>query len=503
MTSEATTRDAEASRVSGLRGALDAVAPALAAFVDDTANALPRDLRSEWLPQLARPLPQKGAGPDEVLRLLREVVIPNGLRIGAGGFSGWVTTAPTVVPAVASLSASVAGTQRYWLQPYQELEGIALDWLRELFGLPEGHEGVFVSGGSVANLVALGAARQHAGERLGLDPAQDGVAALPKPRLYASSEIHHVVHRAAAVLGLGRTAVVELSVDDAYRLDVAALRARLAADRAEGVTPIAVAASAGTVNTGAVDPIAEILELCREHDVWLHVDGAYGLPGMLDPDVAPLFEGVAGADSVVFDPHKWLATGVGCGAVFVRDRSLLGRSFSLGDAEYLEPPDPDAIDARSQFTDFGTPYFHFGVEQSAQSRGVLVWAALLEIGAEGFAARVRRHNGYARAIAERCEVSPTLELIAPQSLSIACFRYVPEDAPTGPERDGVLNELNREILRCVQERGRSAPSGTELRGRFALRPCFINPRSTAADVDALLEDIEQCGAEIWAAQKAR
>ena len=497
MTSEATTRDVEASRITGLGDAIGAVAPALDAFVDDAANALPPDARSEWLPQIDLPLPQEGAGPDEVLRLLREVVIPNGLRIGAGGFSGWVTTAPTVVPAVAALSASVAGTQRYWLQPYHELEGIALRWLRELFGLPHGHEGLFVSGGSVANLAALGAARQQAGERLGIDPSRDGVASLPKPRLYASSEIHHVVHRAAAVLGLGRASVVELPVDDGYRLDVAALRERLVADRAAGCTPIAVAASAGTVNTGAVDPIAEIVEACREHDVWLHVDGAYGLPGMLDPDAAPLFEGVSEADSLAVDPHKWLATGVGCGAVFVRDRALLGRAFSPGDAEYLEAPAPEAIDARSQFADFGTPYFHYGVEQTAQSRGVLVWAALLEVGAEGFAARVRRHNRFARTIAERAEASPTLELLAPQTLSIVCFRYAPPDAPSGPERDTVLNALNREILRCVQERGRSAPSGTELRGRFAIRPCIINPRTSAADVDALLEDIETCGNEIW------
>ena len=494
-------RGTDASRLTGLSKAVAEVAEALDRFVDEPQSTLPLDPRSTWEPLLARALPQEGAGEEEVLRLLRDAVIPNGLRIGARGFSGWVTTQPTVVPAVASLSAAVAGTQRYWLQPFEYLEGLALRWLAELFGLPEQMQGLFVSGGSVANLVGLGAARQRAGERLGFDPAREGVAHLPQPRLYASSEIHHVVHRAAAVLGLGREAVVELPVDEGYRLDVGALRERLAADRAADATPVAVAASAGTVNTGAVDPIAEILEVCREHDIWLHVDGAYGLPGMLDPEVAALFEGVAGADSVAFDPHKWLATGVGCGAVFVRDRQLLGRAFSLGDAEYLEPPAPEATDARSQFADFGEPYFHFGVEQSAQSRGALVWAALLEIGAEGFADRVRRHDGFAREVQARAEASPVLELVAPATLSICCFRYVPEDAPAGPEREALLSELNRELLRCVQERGRVLPSGTEVDGRFAIRPCFINPRTTAAEVDLLIEDVEACGAEAWAGMK--
>lgn len=489
-------RDVDASRVGDLASALEVVTPALDAFAAD-GSTLPRDARADWLAALDRSLPARGAGPDEVLRLLGEVVIPNGLRIGAGGFSGWVTTSATTLPAVAALSALVAGGQRYWLQPYQELEGIALGWLRELFGLPEGMQGIFVSGGSVANLVGLGAARQAAGERLGIDPSRDGVAGLPKPRLYASSEIHHVVHRAAAVLGLGRESVVELPVDAGLRLDVAALRERVAADRAAGCTPIAVAASAGTVNSGAVDPIAEVLEVCREHGLWLHVDGAYGLPGMLDPEVASLFEGVAGADSVAVDPHKWLATGLGCGAVFVRDAGLLARAFSLGDAEYLEVPAPEAVDARSQFADFGVPYFDLGVEQSAPSRGVQVWSALLEIGAEGFAERVRRHNRFARRVQAAAEASPALEVLAPAVLSICCFRYVPADAPSGADRAALLDELNRELLRCMQERGRVAPSGTEIGGRFGIRPCFINPRTTSADVEALLSEVEACGAEAW------
>ena len=487
----------ELSATSGLGEALALIVPALDSFIGDV-DGRPPSRQEAWQAILDGPLPERGRGAQATLEVLRDVVIPNGLKIGAPGFSGWVTTAPSIVPTAAGLSALVAGTQRAWLQPYHYLEELAARWLAELFEIPQDFQGLFTSGGAVANLIGLGAARQHAGVRLGVDPATDGATVLPSPRIYASSEVHHVIHRAAAVLGLGRSAVIELPTDSEYRLDVSELRARIVADRAAGATPIAVVASAGTVNTGAVDPIAEIADICAAEDVWLHVDGAYGLPGILDPAVHDLFEGVSRADSVAVDPHKWMATPIGCGAVFVRDRQLLLGTFTLGSAEYLEEAIVAAPDTRSQFADLGTPYFHFGVEQSAPSRGVLVWAMLHEAGAEGFRERVRRHNAYARLLADRVQESPVMELLSPVTLSICCFRYVPEDAPTGPERESVLNELNRDLLGCVQERGRAIPSGTELDGRFAIRPCFINPRTMEADVHALFDEVIECGAALWA-----
>lgn len=488
----------DASATSDLSAALRAVLPALDEFISSTGGTSGPDPQTTWQASLDEPLPQRGAGTDEVLRVLNDVVIPNGLRIGAPGFAGWVTTAPTIVPTVAGLSAVVAGTQRYWLQPYHFLETLALRWLKELFGIPDEYQGIFTSGGSVANLIGLGAARQQAGELLGFDPSRDGSAALPKPRIYASSEVHHVVHRAAGVLGLGRNAVVELPVDAEYRLDVGALQRRLRADRTTGCTPMAVVATTGTVNTGAVDPIADIAEVCRTEHVWLHIDGAYGLPGMLDPEVRDLFDGVSDADSIVVDPHKWMATPIGCGAAFVRDRALLGRAFAMEPAEYLDAqPLADTDEPRSPFDDLGVPYFHFGVEQSAPSRGVLVWSVLKEIGAEGLGERIRRHNRFARDLAARVQASPVMELLAPPTLSICCFRYVPPSLPQGARGQELLNELNRAVLRRMHERGRAVPSGTELQGRFAIRPCFINPRTTTSDVDALFEEVEECGAAVW------
>jgi aromatic-L-amino-acid decarboxylase len=443
--------------------------------------------RARWTQALDRPLPERGLGLDAVLDTLKTHVIPYGLRNGAPGFSGWITTSPTTGTAVASFAAAIAGSQRWWVQPFNYLESVALRWLAELLDIPPTWQGTFTSGGSVANLVALGAARQHAFERLGVDPARDGLAAQPRWALYASSEVHHVVTRAAAVLGLGRRSVRVVDTDDGGRIVPAALSAALVEDARRGVHPVAIVATAGTVNTGAIDPIAALADIADEHGVWLHVDGAYGLFGRLDDRVAPLYRGLERAASVAVDPHKWLAVPLGCGATYVRDRALFGRAFTLEPAEYLEgAASPGEI--RSPFDDFGDLYHDFNVEQSAQSRGVTVWAALAEIGASGMRERVRRHNDFARHLADRVRADARLELLAEPTLSICCFRYRVDG-----RADAELDELNTEIARRLRAETSYVPSTTRVRGHLAIRPCYINPRTTLADVDGLADAVRRLG----------
>ena len=487
----------DASSTSGLAEAVQAVLPSLTRFLEFSEGDRAVAEQGHWREALNGSIPEQGIGRAATLARLAESVIPFGVRIGSPGFAGWVTTMPTIVPTVAALSASVAGAQRAWVSAFNHLEVVALDWLKALLGVPGSYQGVFSSGGSVANLVGLGAARQFACERLGIDGSRDGLSGLRQPRVYASNQVHHVVHRAAAVLGLGRRAVTELPTDATFSLNAAALRERLRQDRLNGCTPVAVVASAGTVNTGAIDPLREVARICRDEQVWLHIDGAYGAFGILDPVVMQRYDGFAEADSIAVDPHKWLAVPLGCGATFVRDGELLGRAFTMESAEYLEGSTRGRQALGSQFEELGYAFHHFGVEQSAQSRGVTVWAALLEIGLEGMRARVKRHNGFARQVAQATVSSATLELLAPVVLSICCFRYVPQALRGQSGQATLLNALNKEILRRLHHEQRHIPSSTELNGVLAIRPCFINPRTTPDDVTGLVESVERHGAQVW------
>lgn len=490
--------------IDGLSSAVRSLLPALEQFTRFDQLERTASERALWSAQLDEPLPKQGAGADTVLKTLSDIVIPHGLRIGSPGFSGWIATMPTILPAAAHLASALAGPLIVGVQSFNLLEALALRWLAELLNLPTTYQGLFTSGGSVANLIGLGAARQYAAERHGCDPALHGLAGLPSPRIYATDQVHHSVYRAASVLGLGRQAVVIIPTDDALRMDVVALRRQLAQDRAAGCTPVAVVANAGTTNTGAIDPLPEIGALCREQEVWLHADGAYGLFGVLDPEIAQLYGDLSMIDSLVIDPHKWLATSMGIGGVFVRDAQLLARAFTLGESGYVEGSLPIyAADTplASQLDDFGYMFHGFGIEHTLPSRGVEVWAVLKEIGADGIKARVCRHNAYARYLAERIRETPELELAAPVTLSTCCFRYVPEALRGRTDQATIqqLNHLNRALLGRMRARGRSLPSATVLDGGFVVRCCFINPRTTLADIEAVVEEAVACGVEAWAA----
>ena len=240
----------------------------------------------------------EGAGPEVVLEMLRSVVIPNGLRLGAPGFCGWIAGMPTTVPAAAHFAGTICAPSRDWVTAANFIEELALRWLRELLALPGTFRGVFTSGGSMANLLGLGVARQHASERRGFDASRDGLGALPLARVYAGENAHHSVHRAVGVLGLGRQSVRVVASSARGVLDPLRLSEAIRSDKNDGLIPVAIVAAAGDVNTGAVDPIEAIAEVADDHGVWFHVDGAYGAFGVLDERIRPLFGGFRGVDSV-------------------------------------------------------------------------------------------------------------------------------------------------------------------------------------------------------------
>jgi aromatic-L-amino-acid decarboxylase len=487
--------DADRATTGDLSGAVRAILPALERFLAfDGAD--PARARSAWRTALDQGLPAEGIGRDAVLAELGELVVANGLRTGHPGFCGWVTTMPTDVGAAADLAQAVAVPQRWWATAGNFVDDLAMRWLIELLGFPNSCVGTFTSGGSTANLIGLGAARQHAGERLGLQPSRDGNQGLHEPRVYGSTEAHHVVGRALGVLGLGRRSLREIALDAHGTIDLDLLQAALDEDAAAGRTQVAIVACAGDVNTGRIDPIAELARLARERGIWLHVDGAYGGWGVLDGRVRERFGDLATYDSFAIDPHKWLAAPVGTGAVIVRDAGVLARAFEIETGAYdRERQVPVGLDdTGSPFDEIGLGTPDFGVDFSAPARGLAVWAILREIGAAGVRERIVRHNDCARRVAERVRGSPELQLLVEPTLSICCFRY----RPPGWADEGRLDTLNDRIVHGVRARGRTVPSSTRVGGRFAIRPCFINPRGTLADADALVDEVLAVGRRLAA-----
>ncbi len=442
---------------------------------------------NNWREYLDRPLPQQGVGIEQVTQDLLSQIIPNGSPVPRPGFSSFITTGSTSASTLASTAASIASPQRYMHTAFNFLEELSLQWLAEMCGIG-GMQGVYSSGGSVANLVALGGARQSAFEKIGHDPAADGVN--QRVSVYASEECHHTIQRSCGILGIGRHALRMIACDQKGRMQVDALKRAIAEDQAAGRLPMAIVANAGTTNTGAIDPLQALGEIAVEHSIWFHVDGAYGLPGILDEQISPLFQGLELADSVIVDPHKWLGASVGVAATFVRDRQILYRAFTQEPADYLEGSvehgDQSAPAIEHSLDDFGIPYFDFGVELSSPCRGVVVWALIREIGVHGMRERVKRHNAMARYLAHYAKGHPNLEVLSEPTLSICCFRYVSPDISD-------LDQFNQRLHRRLVRENQYMPSTTRVKGRLALRPCFVGARANQSQVDGLLEAVLRIG----------
>jgi len=477
----------ETARFSDLLGDLGR---SLDAFVERTDQDA-FDSRAGWLALASASMPDVGVGIDQVSGELRQIVVPGGSRIADPGFWGFITTGPTSAPVMAATASMVAGVQRASLTAFNALEETALDWLRDLCELPAHMHGVFSSGGSVANLVALGAARQWTFEQRGYDVAASGVE---RPCVvYASDQVHHTVQRACAVLGLGRDAVRIIRTDERQRIDVDELARVILDDTARDMLQVAIVGNAGTTNTGAIDPLHQLATLADEHGIWFHVDGAYGLPGRLDPRVSSHYAGVERADSVIVDPHKWLAAPVGVASTFVRDRALLQRAFTQEPAEYLESALVEAAEAQVSMDAMGVSYSDMGVELSAPPRGAWVWALLREQGREGIRQRIITDNTYARHVADFARSHPRLQSLTDPELSIACIRYTGQDGSSGD-----LDALNTSLLHTMRRTTPYSPSATVVEGCVVIRPCFINPRTRPADVDGFLAAMVEIGDELSA-----
>jgi glutamate/tyrosine decarboxylase-like PLP-dependent enzyme len=429
--------------------------------------------------------PDRGLSPERILERYAAAVLPHPMGNGHPRFFGWVNSPPAPIGAIADLLAaavnpSCAGGDHAAIY----VERAAVRWLMELVGFPtEGSMGLLVSGGSMASLTGLAAARQWAAREDGWDARAEGLQGNHPPFvLYLSTEGHTTLRKAAELLGLGGRSVRMVPVDGAFRFDVAALRAAIAEDRAAGARPFCVAASAGTVSTGAIDPFDALADLCREEGLWLHVDGAYGAVGVLDRELAPRFAGMERADSLAIDPHKWLSVPVECGCAMVRDGALLRDTFSLV---------PPYLRTEEGLGFGGLPWYsEYGFQQSRNFRALKLWMTLLQLGREGIAALVERQNRLARQLAELIDAAPDLERLAPVELSIVCFRYAP---PALAGDDARLDAVNKAIMERVQAGGEAFVTQAALHGRFALRANVLHYATNEDDLRALLAIVRQTG----------
>lgn len=419
--------------------------------------------------------PETGRDPGEVIDRVVRDVLPYAGRIDHPRFFAFIPSSPTWPSFLAHmLTGGFNIFQGTWLESAgpSQVELVVLDWFREWLGMPETAGGVFTSGGSAATLNAMMAARHAAGggERL---------------FLYEGDQCHASVRRAARICGLRADNLRQVPTDDRYRLDVAALARLVRRDREEGATPFLVSANAGATNTGAIDPLDAIADVCEREGLWFHVDGAYGGFAVLDEGARRSLKGIERADSVVLDPHKWLFQPYETGCLMVRDPALLRDAFRIM-PEYL------------QDTDMSLEHVNFadrGLQLSRSFRALRVWMSVQMLGVEEFRVAI----GCALALARRADAhireSSRLELLSPASLGVVCYRFRPpgmDDAPA-------LDSLNREIQNEIVESGFAMISSTRLHGAYSLRLCILNYRSTWEDVRATLERVEEAGRRLMGA----
>ncbi len=414
--------------------------------------------------------PEEGSPPREVMRRAASEVLHYAGRIDHPRFFAFVPSSPTWPTVLADLLASGFNIfQGTWLESAgpSQIELVVLDWFREWLGLPATAGGVFTSGGSAANLDALVTARAIRGHP-------------PRPVLYGSDQVHSSLGRAARIAGFGADAMRSIATDDQYRMDVEALRRAIRRDRQSGLSPLFVAANGGATNTGAVDPLRELGELCSQESVWLHVDGAYGGFAVLTEEGRTALDGIELADSVTLDPHKWLFQSYEIGCLLVRDAADLDAAFRTS-SEYLQ-------DAR-----MGADYVNFGergLQLSRSFRALKVWMSIKTFGVAAFRDAIRRSMDLAREAERYVTEARELELLTPQQLGVVCYRYNPAGRELGNQG---LDELNAEIQERIVSSGYAMISSTRLRGVYSLRLCVMNYRSAWGDVVGTLRRVEELG----------
>jgi len=433
------------------------------------------------------PLPESGLPIEEVLAFVREHVLTHPFGNSHPRFFGFINATADPVGTVADYLAS-AMNPNCWGGDHAAIhvERQVVRWLAEVLGLPGSAEGILTSGGSMANFTALCAARRAMAPTV----REDGMAGAPRIVVYASDQVHNCVDKAVDLLGIGLKQLRKIPTDERFRIRVDRLRAAIQADREAGLLPAIVVANAGTVNTGAIDPLDELAELCARESLWFHVDGAYGGMAAMSPALRPLFRGIERAHSVATDPHKWLYVPYEAGAVLLRDAGRLADAFRKP-AEYLVQDADSPVNGPVLFNERG-------VELSRSFKALKVWMGLKRHGRKGYARAIEHDVAMARFLAETLKGRPDFELLAEPVLSIVNFRY--RLAGAGLD-EATLDRLNRRIVNRLVGSGAFFLAPTILKGRTSMRVAIVNFRTTEADLGALVDEAARAGREILAAER--
>ncbi len=413
-------------------------------------------------------LPEQGLG-DQALAALADVIAKS--RAQNGRFFGYVQGSGEPIAALGDLMGSILNQNiTAWRSSPAgvTIERTVVRWLSEAVGC-RGFVGTLTSGGSAANLMGLAMARETK------TPANEhGLFTQKAGIIYASEQVHMAVPKAVAMLGIGRENLHYVPCDDSYRMVSAELERAIVHDKALGQTPIAVVASAGTVNTGAIDPLRKIAEIARSHDLWMHVDGAYGaLAAIAAPEK---FDGLSLADSLSLDPHKWLYQPLDCGCLLYKDVSAAHKTFTYT-GTYAKQLSSDPIE--------GFAFFEESIELSRRFRALKLWLSLRYYGLQTFRTAIQQNLDHAQRLAAAVKASASLELLGPVELSAVCFRHLlNEDAS-----EAMRNRFNLALLKTIVSRGRVYLSNAELQGKFCLRACIVNHLTTDADIDAVVSEV--------------
>jgi aromatic-L-amino-acid decarboxylase len=428
-------------------------------------------------------LPSKGTDFDDLLKVFRKTIVPFSRQNAHPRMFGYVQSPGTPLAAFADLLASTLNANlTVWRSAPApvELERLTIDWIRQILGFNAEAGGLFVSGGSMANFAAIAAARQ-------VKDCSSG-----RLRIYVSSETHFSIAKAAALLGIGRENVRQVAVDERFRIRIDDLVAKITADLEAGYVPFCVAANAGTVNTGAVDPLVEVRQIADRFQLWMHVDGSYGAFAVLAKSARKLFAGIQRADSIALDPHKWLYLPVDVGCVIYRAPEIARAAFAH-EAEYTRIIGEEADEAFA--------FWDYGPELSRRFRALKVWMLLKGVGLDSLGEAIESNLVCARHLESMVRASDDFEMAAPVELSIFCFRHVP--AQLRNESSQTIDAFNERLLVALQRDGSSYLSNATLGGRFALRGCVLNYRTTLRDMEILLDDLRRVAKSLPASAQAQ